>query len=138
MTGPRGTGPRPTASNLNYVAGQTVPNLVSVRLPANDHVCIYTKAKAHLVADLSGFYGFGRGSGAVPVAPYRLLDTRETIAGKIGVESVLTLPVTGRGGVPATGVDSVTMNVTVTDPAAPGFLTVPVRSGAPDCLEPQL
>jgi hypothetical protein len=95
-----------------------------VRLPASGRVCIYTKAKAHLVADLSGFYAFGRGPGAVAVAPYRLLDTRETITGKIGAESVLTLPVAGRGGVPATGARSVTMNVTVTDPTAPGFVTV--------------
>jgi len=115
---------RPTASNLNYIAGQTVPNLVNVRVPSDGRVCIYTKAKAHLVADLSGNYSFARGPGAMPVAPGRLLDTRETIGGKLAADSVLTLQVAGRTAVPAAGVDSVTMNVTVTDPTAAGYLTV--------------
>ncbi|MGY0233286.1 right-handed parallel beta-helix repeat-containing protein [Longispora urticae] len=64
----------------------------------------------------------------VPVSPVRVLDTREAIgtAGRTPVApgGTLTLPVTGRAGVPAAGVTSVTMNVTVTGPTANGFLTV--------------
>ena len=46
-----------------------------------------------------------------PLAPARILDTR---AGgqKLGPDSAMTLQVTGQGGVPATGVSAVVLNVT--------------------------
>ena len=119
---------RPTVSNLNYVAGQTVPNLVTVRLGADASVCLFSQMRTHLVADLTGTYEFGGGDGAVALAPARLLDTREPIGvssvGKLTGGRVLTLAVAGRGGVPADGVNAVTMNVTVVDPTADGFATV--------------
>ena len=36
--------PRPLASNLNYVAGQTVPNLVIVKVGAGGKVSLYNAA----------------------------------------------------------------------------------------------
>ena len=119
---------RPTVSNLNYVAGQTVPNLVTVRLGVDASVCLFSQMRTHLVADLTATYEFGGGDGAVALAPARLLDTREPIGvpsvGKLTGGRVLTLAVAGSGGVPAAGVDAVTMNVTAVDPAADGFATV--------------
>lgn len=63
----------------------------------------------------------------VPLSPSRLLDTRDgtgapkaTVAGN----GTVSLAVAGRGGVPATGVGAVVLNVTVTDPTAAGFITV--------------
>jgi len=48
---------RPLASNLNFVNGETVPNLVVVRVGANNHVSIYNNAGAvHVVADVQGFF----------------------------------------------------------------------------------
>ena len=58
--------------------------------------------------------------------PQRLLDTRSGIGAPIGkVETDATLPftVTGRAGVPANAV-AVALNVTVTGPEGPGFVTV--------------
>ncbi|MEV0722224.1 hypothetical protein AB0I37_05530 [Micromonospora purpureochromogenes] len=58
-----------------------------------------------------------------PLAPQRLLDTR-TGRGPIGADMATELQVAGRGGVPASGVGSVVLNVTVTGPTANSFLTL--------------
>jgi hypothetical protein len=121
---------RPLASNLNFTAGQTVPNLVVVKVGAGGKVSLYNYAgTAHVIADVSGWYGASGasvGSRYHPVAPSRLLDTRTglgAILAKLLPQAALDLQVTGRGGVPATGVTAVAVNVTVTEPAAGGFLT---------------
>ena len=65
---------RPTASNLNFVTGQTVPNLVTVSLGSSGHVCFFASVATHLLADLSGWYEVGGGVGfrtGRPVAPVR-------------------------------------------------------------------
>ncbi|MFD9127287.1 right-handed parallel beta-helix repeat-containing protein, partial [Kitasatospora sp. NPDC059571] len=71
----------PTASNLNWVAGQTVPNLVTV--PVKDGKVSFRNSSpgtVHLVADLAGYYG-AKGSVFTSAGPTRLLDTRS----KVGV-----------------------------------------------------
>jgi len=55
---PCGASP-PTASNLNYVAGSTIPNLVVVKVGDGGRVCIYTQSTVHLVADVSGYFYIG-------------------------------------------------------------------------------
>jgi len=74
---------------------------------------------------------------ATPAAPLltrsrpRLLDTR-TGSGKVGEGQILRVPVLGPGGVPATGVSAVAVNVTVDQPSGPGFVTVfPCGGGVP-------
>lgn len=51
---------QPLASNLNYVAGQTVPNLVIVKLNqaagSGSDLSIYSFAQTHLVADIVGYF----------------------------------------------------------------------------------
>ena len=47
---------RPLASNLNFVAGQTVPNAVVAKPGAGGAVCAYTTTATHLVVDLNGYY----------------------------------------------------------------------------------
>ena len=122
---------RPLASNLNVVAGQTVPNLVVVRVGDSGRISLYNLAgTAHLIADVAGWFGADGvpgGSGYTSLVPSRILDTRSGVgapAAAMGPASVLELQVTGRGGVPATGVSAVVLNVTVTQPTAISFLTV--------------
>jgi hypothetical protein len=68
---------RPVASNLNYVAGQAVPNLVLAKLGTAGRVCIYSNVATDVIADVSGY--FPAGSGYVPIDnPTRILDTRGT------------------------------------------------------------
>jgi hypothetical protein len=54
--------------------------------------------------------------------PARILDTRS--GGPVAAGATVLQTVTGVGGVPATGVSAVVLNVTVTQPTAPSFLTV--------------
>jgi hypothetical protein len=131
---------RPLASNLNFTSGQTVPNLVVVKVSAGGKVSLYNFAgTTHVIADVSGWYGASGGtvgSRYHPVAPSRLLDTRiglGALLAKLLPQATLDLQVTGRGGVPATGVSAVAVNVTVTEPAADGFLTTwPTGTLPPD------
>jgi hypothetical protein len=48
---------RPTASNLNYVAGQTIPNMVLVPVGPGNKVTFYNAAgTVNIIADLVGYY----------------------------------------------------------------------------------
>ena len=57
---------RPTASNLNFVTGQTVPNLVIAAVGDNGKVDFYngSSTPVNLIADVSGYYIAG-----APTAP---------------------------------------------------------------------
>ncbi|MGI8806325.1 MAG: CAP domain-containing protein [Acidimicrobiales bacterium] len=60
-----------------------------------------------------------------PLTPSRILDTRNGTgarAGQLGT-GTMNVQVTGRGGVPSTGVSAVVLNVGVTEPSAASFLT---------------
>ena len=48
--------PVPDASNLNFVAGDTVPNLVVVRLAGNGQVCLKSSTRTYVLADLAGWF----------------------------------------------------------------------------------
>jgi hypothetical protein len=127
---PTGTA-RPVASNLNFIAGQTVPNRVIVKLGAGGAVSFYNAfGSVDVVADVGGWFGDGTtattGSMFVGVTPGRILDTRATSAVGPGATAVLT--VAGQGGVPVMSgtvpPTAVVLNVTVTNPTAAGFLTI--------------
>ncbi|MGW0856270.1 peptidoglycan recognition protein family protein, partial [Streptomyces sp. NPDC002690] len=68
---------RTSASNLNVVAGQTVPNLVIVPV-VNGKVDFYNNAgSVNLVADITGYFSTGdQGSTHVNLGPQRVMDTR--------------------------------------------------------------
>jgi len=62
-----------------------------------------------------------------PLTPARILDTRNGtggLTGAVGPGATVDVQVTGRGGVPASGVSAVAMNVTVTQPTGAGYLTL--------------
>jgi hypothetical protein len=121
---PGGT-PRPTVgSNLNFVAGQTIPNMVMVPVGAGNTVTFYNHAgTVDVVADLVGYYAPGTGGGFTGKTPTRVLDTRVGTGAptaKVGAGATLTLTVPG---LPA-GTTAVAFNVAVTNPTAASFLTV--------------
>jgi NPCBM/NEW2 domain len=115
---------RPTASNLNFTPGQTVPNLVVVKLGVGGSVSLFNSAgSTHLVADVTGWYADG--SQFVPITPQRLLDTRSGLGGVQGpTHGAVDVVVLGQAGVPTTGVTAVVINVLVTEPTGTGYLTV--------------
>jgi hypothetical protein len=123
---------RPLASNLNWTASQTVANLVEIRLSASGAVNIFNAAgQADVIADLTGWVSAPSNTpGAVglfnAVLPARLLDTRDgTGAPKAPVAggSSVSLQVTGRGGVPSSGVAAVVLNLTATNVSGLTYIT---------------
>ena len=123
---------RPNASNLNFVANDVVPNMVVVRVGTGGRITIFNESgTTHLIVDIVGW--FADNAGLQPLVPARLLDTRPgtvTIdglgagGGVIGAGATTDLLVVDRGGVPATGVATVVLNVTVTAPTSGSFVTV--------------
>jgi hypothetical protein len=70
--------------------------------------------------------GLGAPGALVTVSPARVLDTRtgnNNAGAPVGSGADLVLQVAGRGGVPSTGVSAVVVNLTVTQPAAPGWVS---------------
>jgi hypothetical protein len=118
---------RPLASNLNFVPGQTVPNLVTVRLSPDGALRFYNAVgSTHVVADLVGFYTDEVTTNAgrfVPVYPARLADTR--VRGyPVGPEEAVAVWTSAVTGSRSADVDAVALNVTATEPTAAGYLTV--------------
>ena len=105
----------PLASNVNFLAGQVVPNLVIAKPGTDGQVCVVTSVAAHIVADLQGWFPVG--SYDPLKVPLRVLDTRKDPGVKL-VTNVETLLVADQSD------GDVVANVTVVDPDGPGFLTV--------------
>ncbi|NUS11866.1 MAG: PKD domain-containing protein, partial [Streptomyces sp.] len=127
----------PTASNLNYRAGQTVSNLVSTGVCTGGKVTVYNSGSSvHLVADLQAlatddYAGYSPvddtspvGLPFVPTAPTRFLDTRSGLGsrGAVGANGTVALKVAGVGSVPSSA-RAVLVNLTGTGPTASTYIT---------------
>ncbi|MHB1500010.1 MAG: G1 family glutamic endopeptidase [Candidatus Dormibacteria bacterium] len=134
-------GTQPVVSNLNWVSGQTVPNLVIVPVGQGGQVTIYNHSgKTDVVVDLQGYFApstSGTAAGSyVPLPPVRIADTRsgsgEPYSGDtLQAGSTLTLSAAGAGDLPAAGVAAVLLNVTVTDTTQASYLSVYPQGGNP-------
>lgn len=115
---------QPVAASLNLDPGQDTPNLVIVGLE-NQSIDIYNHiGTTHLVGDVTGYFLFG--SDFTPLAPARLLDTRDGTGGTTGPvagDSTVTLQVRNVAGVPETA-SAVVVNVTAVRATSPAFVTV--------------
>lgn len=114
---PSGTA-KPTTSNVNFLAHDTIANQVVVPIGADGKVTIYNHSgNTHAVVDLFGYYSPGGTDLYHPVGPSRLLDTRLGAGTKLG-------PGVSTGiGIPS-GADAAVMNVTSTESDTPGFFTL--------------
>ena len=79
---PTGQG-QPTASNLNFTPGQTVPNLVVVPVGTDGTIQIFngSPGTVDVIVDVAGYYLSGTPTAAGtlgPLTPARILDTRGT------------------------------------------------------------
>ena len=130
---PAGT-PRTSTSNLNFVAGQTIPNTVIVQVGSLDSagaVAMYNGSggSVQLLVDVSGYFRQGSPelAGAfASVTPTRIADSRAGLQldGALPGLGTAELQITGRGGLPLTGVAAVVLNVTAVFPTNAGYLTV--------------
>ncbi|MFI8504681.1 N-acetylmuramoyl-L-alanine amidase [Streptomyces sp. NPDC085524] len=122
------TAPRPTASNLNFTAGQTIPNLVIVPV-VDGKVSFYNNAgTVDLIADITGYFSdSSAGSTQTNIGPKRLMDTREGLGvpqKPVVGGSTVTLQLTGTEGVLPAGVTAVVLNVTATNPTQASYVSV--------------
>jgi hypothetical protein len=122
---------RPGTSNLNFLAGKTVPNLVKMAVGTLGKVTVYNaQGNTQVIFDVQGYWstptGTPGGDGLFnALVPARVLDTRDGTgiggtAAKVGAGSSIDLQITGAGGVPSTGVEAVVLNLTATDGTAAG------------------
>ncbi len=120
----------PSTPNVNFAAGQTIANLVTVPV-VNGKVDLYngSAGTVDLIADLAGYYTTqtGKGSALTTVGPTRVLDTRAGVGAakaKVAAKGRVALQVAGVAGVPSSGVTAVVMTVTAVGPASSGSITV--------------
>ncbi len=121
--------PQPTASNLNWTAGEVIPNAVTVKLGTNGDISVFNQAgNTDVIIDVAGYYQSTTGDGFTSVAPARILDSRPGSGNTGGYTSpwgtgtVRTVAVGSHGGVPANA-DAVVLNVTVADTTGSSYLT---------------
>lgn len=126
---PTGT-PEPNASSLNFAAGETIANAVTVKIGGQGQIQISNNGGlVDVVIDLVGYFDDGsvpgdRWTGLLNTT--RLLDSRTTTGGwsaKLSAGVPRDLIVRGVGGVP-TGATAVIANVTATDSTAGSFVRV--------------
>jgi len=117
---------RPTASNLNFAAGQIVANDVSVPVGPDGKVVLYNHTgSVDLIADIQGYQQAAASvpsgqflAAGMPV-PQRVLDTRSGVgaaAGKIGPGGTVSVQL-------PTGTSAVVLNLTVTDATAASYVS---------------
>ena len=116
---------QPTASNLNYSAGQTVANAAIV--PVHDGYIDLAKqgpGAVAMIVDVNGYFS-PTGTGAyLPVTPTREFDSRDG-SGKLAAEYSYDLPLDqDSSGTVLPGVTALVLNSTVTNVTGTGFLTV--------------
>lgn len=116
----------PNASTLNFASGRTVPNFALAKLGSGGQVSIHNVGGAtHYLIDVVGFVEAG--STVTASVPARLLDTRIGLGAppaRVATGQTLDVQIAGLGGVPATGADTVAVNVTTVAASAAGYSVV--------------
>jgi alpha-tubulin suppressor-like RCC1 family protein len=118
--------PRPSISSINFPAGGIVGNFVLAELGAGGRLAIYNhNGQTDIVFDVVGY--LPAGSDYTPVAPVRVLDTRDEVHGDLSApvepRQTVTTTVGGVGGVPADAL-AVAINITAVTPTRDGYVTV--------------
>jgi hypothetical protein len=138
---------RPTVSNVNYRAGQVIPNRVTATLGtapgSQGKLDVFSSQTSDVIVDISGYYTAAGGTGSIFVsepAPLRICDTRphnpsglSGPAGQcngpantgmaLGAGRTQPVQVAGQFGVPS-GATAAVINVTGIQPTQSTYLTV--------------
>lgn len=121
----------PNTSSLNLpTKGATVPNLAIVPVGANGKISLFTSGGTQLIVDIAGYFtGVSAAPGSdglfVPIQMTRIVDTRSHSGmRRLAPDLTSEMPVAGLASVPAVGVASVALNLTVTNPLGDGYLSV--------------
>jgi len=117
-------------SNLNFIPGQTAPNLAIVPIGDDGAITIYAKSAVHVIVDVIGYFtgdnSASREAGLfVPFAPDRLVDSRDS-GGPLPPKTIQIQDVA------SLDVAAMFLNVTLVNSLGPGFLQVfPTGEGTP-------
>ncbi|MGW6618415.1 hypothetical protein ACWGA0_33795 [Streptomyces erythrochromogenes] len=123
-------------SNLNFTAGQTVPNLVIEAIGEDGYIHLFNGGwePVDLVADVTGYFAPSTANGWGALSATRVVDTREglgTAKGQVPGQGTFGVEIAGRAGVPK-GATAVAVNLTATNPRSAGHLTAyPSGKAAP-------
>lgn len=121
-----------SSSNGNYAAGQTVANVSVVPVDSKGWFCVYTSAAAQVIVDVQGYLTPSGGSLLNVVEPKRVVDTRtgqacygDTCAqvGPIPAGQIQKVTVADESISGIAAATAVLTNLTITEPAAAGYLT---------------
>ena len=140
----------PRASNVNFAAGEVVPNRVVVPVGEDGRVTVASSVPADVVVDVSGYFGGASGGDQFTPepSPVRICDTRgSNPSGLVGAATQCNtdvapgspddplgpaasrvVSVSGLAAVPASA-GAVVANVTAVGPTAPSYLTVQPVAG---------
>ena len=123
------SGTPPNASNVNLLPGEIRPNLVMVPVAADGSVMLYNAAgTTDAILDVAGYFDDGTvptAKGFTPVAPGRILDTRNSQpVGQPGTPNPDQVQVTGVTGGPPAGATAAVINVTATQASTGTYITV--------------
>jgi hypothetical protein len=109
------------------VAGQTVANTALVAVSGSGQLNLFTERGGHLLVDVYGYFVPAASATAgrfSSLAPQRILDSRIGNGVPVGrVNGAIDLQITGRAGVPGSGVGAVALVLTGTGAAGAGFVT---------------
>jgi len=118
-------------SNLNFIPGETAPNLAIVPIGADGAIKIYAHSGVHVVADIIGYFTGGNAPTSeaglfVPFAPERLVDAQ------MAPKTLQNRNVASLSGLNAAGVAAMFLNVTLASSIGSGYLQVfPTGKGTP-------
>ncbi|HSB88044.1 MAG TPA: SGNH/GDSL hydrolase family protein [Ilumatobacteraceae bacterium] len=114
------SGTVPTISNVNWQPGETVAGAAFIPVAANGTFCIFTSSPVDVIVDVTGVFGASGTLRFTPVAPTRMLDTRNGTGGWRGRQGVgQTIEI---GAAPDAAV-AVTGTITIVDPGLDSYLT---------------
>lgn len=114
---------RPEVSTLNFRPGEVVANQAVVPLDAGK-MCLYSLVSTDVVIDVNGFFHGGATSTFTPETPERLLDSRAAGQQRLAAGVPLELQVAGANRAAPADATGVSLNVTVEQPSASGYLKV--------------
>ena len=130
----------PSASNLNFLVGQAIPNAVTVKVGTDGKITLKNSSAGSVdaIVDVNGFYKAGTATQSgmfVPLSPARILDSRSGTGMPKGdfnagyarmfnnYETVALKVAGATPNIPSTNVSAVVMNMTIANATQAGFLT---------------
>jgi hypothetical protein len=109
-----------------FVAGQPMSNMVTVRLGANGTIRLHVSAgTARVFVDIAGYYQPAAVNGGATYHPLSTARIYGTGAPALtAAQGYRPIPVLGRGGIPSSGVSAIVANIEVNGATAAGYVRI--------------